>query len=434
MKVLCYFFPNDVDVQLLGDIFYQYTPQMAFRGRRALLLEVSKGRKLYSAEHIQARGLVYLKKLMILCRSSLATDAPTALALAAFNKSHFQQLPLESLIFFVSPFRTDEFLEKQLAQMILYFQKLGLRYLKDVQTLSRASLSARFGTLGGLIHQNLLSASDLLWPVYVPNEVVEEKVEFDFEYPVHNTEPILFYLKTILEKIAWRLRGQGKRLKSFYLEFKLENKDRSGSDLRRISISLSNGILSPKMIFAIAREQMDHQIRQNPFTARISAFRLVVQDHTPFSVSQRDLFDPKNEEDEEGYASLVSRMRIRLGDQAVFKASAVQSYIPELNWQKQQHNQLKSSLQSVAESREREFLPRRPLRLFKMPIPVQAIAGFILWNGQSVALNPQGQEIIFSDWWNEKTERIYFRLKTQTQEILWLFKCQDQFFIHGVFD
>src|SRR5687767_6076164 len=107
MKVICFYFTQEIDPATLGDIFYRYTPQVAFRGKQALFLEVSQCSKLYSAENILKRGLVHLKQLSLNASAAIADDVPTALALAVYKKNVKTELPVEALSLFASPFRQN---------------------------------------------------------------------------------------------------------------------------------------------------------------------------------------------------------------------------------------------------------------------------------------------------------------------------------------
>ena len=59
----------------------------------------------------------------------------------------------------------------------------------------------------------------------------------------------------------------------------------------------------------------------------------------------------------------------------------------------------------------------------------------LFWAGRRhriISLNRH--ELIQSEWWQGLSERHYFRVITDTAYDLWIFKSQEQFFLHGFFD
>lgn len=445
MTVICFLFPTDVDIQTLGEVFYRYTPQLAWRGRRALFLEVSQCQKIYTAEGIVRRGLVYLQQLGLKARVAMAESVPAALSLAIYRKSNIRELPIECLRFFALPFQVNEVVEKNVESILVHLKNLNIKTLGDFQEMRTESLLSRFGSVGWLLAQNTREGASFVWPRFAPADVVAESVEFDFEFPVESVEPILFHLKSLLDKIYLRLRGQGLRMKQLLLKLDLEH----GGKTYELSLIFTNGILAPKNIFQIVREQMDHEVRRRPLSQRVSAFHIEVKETTPYRQSQRDLFSPKKQEEEEEYSSLISRLRARLGQEAVFSVTPVQSFVPEFNWAKSASGPVEkestssrllsaskpSAFSTGSPDASREYVPFRPLRIFRSPLKTVPLGEFIYWEGQKIFLgNSASREVVLSEWWNDVPERIYFRASTKAGQDLWLFRSREGVFIHGFFD
>jgi hypothetical protein len=317
------------------------------------------------------------------------------------------------------PFGRDPVIEKNVIEIVGHLKKLGLRTVGAFEKLSSPHLMARFGALGWLLFKNVQEGATFVWPPFQPQEKVIESVEFDLEYPIESVEPILFFLKNLIEKIYLRLRVRGQRMKTLMLKMELEHPDADGAKVYEISITLANGILAAKTIFGIVKERLQQEVQQRPLPRRVTAFHLEVTDTTPYRLSQRDLFSPKKQEEEEEYTSLVTRLRVRLGAEAVFAAAPVQSFVPEYNWRKMSQ-QLPAALDDT------DIVPERPLRVFKTPIRMNHV--------EMEEIDIFEKEVLLSEWWNEIPERVYFRATHRNGQELWLFRSKEGVFLHGIFD
>lgn len=432
MKVACLHFQSPQDLQALGDIFYRATPQILKRGDRTLFLEISKTRGLYSEEKFLRRAKLTLARLGLAGRIGLAPDVPTALALAVYGVRSRDQLPVESLELFVDPLMKHELppagaSAKALPLLIGSLKSLGFLTIGDFSRIPPAQLSSRFGAIGLMAHERVQGRIDVAWPAFEPSKVVEEKHEFDLESPVDNLEPIFFTLRPMLERLFLRLRGQGKRARRFDVVMKQEHPSKISPQEYRVSILLQLPYVSPKAVFQITRERIEAQVRTLPLEHRLMSVRAIVTELAPYFENQRDLFDQKKEENDESFFQLVSRLGTKLGEGKAFFAQTRESYLPEKNWRR---------LGEYKESERTEsHVPARPLRLLPKPLPVRMNDSRILLpDGAEEIVAYDHIETIFSDWWENPVEKLYFRLHTRSGRSLWVFKTVDGCFLHGVFD
>lgn len=435
MRVLCLYFHEDVDLQGLGEIFYRYTPQIAFYKKRGLLLEVEQCKSLFGEQSLLLRAQVHLQALGLKANLALGSDPGSALSFAAYPSfGRKSDLPLETLSFFYAPFLqsdlkkegAEDFALRKIQDMIVCLKKLGISTLGQLsEKISTREMAQRFGALGTFLLNSLHQGEGRPWPFFKPRAVFLEEYEFDPEFPVESLEPILFHLKVMIEKVYWRLRGVGQRVK--VLEVFIQ-KEFGSPDV--ITVRLANGVLTPKAIFQITKEALYHQVqRTKPVRTyseqRVSAFKITVQETTPYRESQRDLFQPKKQEEEEELDLLLSRLKNRLGKEAVFKPSLRQSFIPEWNWNKEEK----------ANAVNKDAIPERPLRVLKEPVAAQIFDQSIYFMNQKVFVpDLYDQEVILSEWWNGVPERVYFRGCMQSGADLWMFRTAEAIFVHGYFD
>lgn len=428
MNVICLEFEKEQNMQALAEIFYRATPQVMIRDDRFLFLEISKCLGLYSLNGFLKRTLVTLRRAGLRAKIAVAEDVPTALAFAVLQKQNKLELPIESLKYYFDPLGEQAELAGKVSKMTELLKSLGVRTVKDFLKISVGEISSRFSGVGLLTYYRILGQSPVPWRSFQPSEVVTERHEFDLESPVDNLEPVYFKMKTLLDRMQLRLRSKGRRARQFDILLRQEHSMDPEDRDYKISICLQLPYVSQKVILQVAREMVEARVRAKPLRARITEFSLVVREEVPYSQSQKDLFDQKREESEESFFQFVSRVATRLGTQSVFFARMRESYLPEKNWER------------VPELSRREApvvdsLAERPLRIFSTPIPVHFWGKHLCWEDEVDEVEClENRELVFSEWWENSLERVYYRLTTKKGRQLWLYRTASGDFLHGEFD
>jgi hypothetical protein len=426
MKVVCLYFQEAQDTHSIAEVFYRATPQIMLRGDRAIFLEIGKCRNLYSEDSFMKRTKITLEKLNLKASIGVAHDIPTALSFAVYGQQEVLQLPIEALKFYADPLGDQDEIVKNVSKMILVLKDLGLRSLKDFSRLSRSELSARFSSLGLMCSLRIQGLNEILWKPFVLSEVLFETCEFDLESPVDNLEPIFFRLKPMIEKLSLRLRSKGRRLKKFEIVLQQEHALRPQERLRIFEVLLQLPYVSHKIIFQIAKEKIEAMVQAQPLKARISEFKAVVIEDVVYTMNQKSLFNQKAEETQENFFHVVSRIATKLGEKAAFFAEPQESYLPERNW---------SRSSEPKQKKIQDPLPERPLRVFHYAKPVQYMGRKIFSQDFSEEVDYwSDKEVVFSDWWNNSLERVYYRVFTKTGRHLWLYRTARGDFLHGEFD
>lgn len=416
MKVVCFYFEKKVDLKNIAEIFFRYTPQIAV-SENALFLEIEQCSRMYSeAEFLNLAEAIFLK-LEIAVKVGVAPSVPLALASASLGTKRLERIPLSFLRHFLFPFHGDEKQGALLTKIIWYFEKLGLRTVKELSTIPPRELSSRFGAMGLLLHQRVNDSSLLLWPKFIPEEKVREKRDFDAEVQIDSVEPLVFVIKGLLDRIYLRLLARDKTLKTFEVRLQPEYV---------ITIDLSFTNISIKTLLQLFRDKVSASLQRNPLPGEITGVEILVLEMAPYQRTQRDFFNPKKEENEESYLELVNRLSLKLGEKKVFKASLNESYLPEKNWGREKSGN--SFLPS-------DPLPSRPLRLLPEPVRLPCLAGKVYFDGKAIELkNISRPEVVFSDWWNRNEERVYFKARSHLGSDLWIYKNRETYFLHGLFD
>jgi protein ImuB len=179
----------------------------------------------------------------------------------------------------------------------------------------------------------------------------------------------------------------------------------------------------------------------------IEAATLAAREVEPLTAHQARL-DAEVEGDAADLAPLIDRLSNRLGEARVWTAAPVESHVPEL-----------------AVARRPPFSPApaagwdpeapRPVRLFRRPQPIEAMAPVpddppvqFRWRGQLHRIRrAEGPERVAEEWWKRPIEdadparvRDYYRLEDQEGRRFWVFRAglyepgpPAKWWLHGVF-
>ena len=495
-RVICIYFAHPVsDIQTIAEIFYRATPYVTWRrhktlnhkplGYEALFLEISKCQALYREPTFLARTRATLRRIALDAHLAIADDVGTALGLAFFRLDCKSQLPIEAVTFYVDPLGNQLDTEARLIEMAQTLRLMGVKTIGDFLRLPQYELASRFSRFGLLAYLRAQGQNDIVWPPFCPREHVIERFVFDEEAPAQNLEMIYFPLRPMIERAVLRLRARrsphagsqtpsshgASGLRARQIDIVLQHECASGADHdpngssllsereKRFSIFIQLPHVGSKVIFQILREKLENSLQTKSFFERpISEMRLEVVETAPYSLTQKNLFDQKKEENEESFFQLISRLATRLGPTAVFFAEPHASYLPEKNWRRvHEADSLKltndETVQPKAAKKIQHELPERPLRLLPKPIPLQ-------WAAEHWTV--RNKEVLLADWWEPRiysgdacsttpypasVERVYFRLisKDPTMPDLWVFRTvthgsssgsssHSTYFLHGVFE
>ena len=426
----------------LAEACLRWTPQVAL-GERAIFLEIGGCQKLYSEKTFLLRLQALLKRFSISAQVCVAGDIPTALALAVFStkpsaKSSVQSsgarrpmvkedLPIEALQIYASPFHSSNSLEKVISLM----RSLGVSTLEDALALPRKALAARFGKEAVLALRYVDFAQSLPWPRFVPKEKIIEACEVDDSYMVRELEPVLFLLRGLTDRILLRLRGQGRLVTAFEVRVFQENYSTIKEPLRTYRLELAFPVGSVLSLLSMLRDRLGFTLQREPLESPVVRLEVEVLDSVTSQGRQTDLFS-KKEEETESLQAVFARLTERLGEGRAFMAKAVESYVPERSWQK-----------TYSESERLQIrLPLRPLRILKKPQEIQRIDNCFVHRSKKWRVTELvGPERIAGEWWMNDQERDYYRVKTESGDELWVYSVMGsasvgapQYYLHGVFD
>jgi protein ImuB len=421
MRVLCIYFLEEAPVETIAEACFRFSPQIAL-GRRAIFIEIGACKHLYSEQSVLLRTQSVVSRFKKKGRLTIDDDIPTVLARAMFRSKDRRSLPVDALHIFASPFQETTMLD----HAITSFKRLGIETIGEILKIPRGAITVRFGKEALLAFHHIESAYQVIWPRFIPVEKVIESENVDEMYDVTDLEPLLFLLKSILDRVMLRLRGRSQVISNFKITFHLEKYSTLEKTEREWVFDLAFPQGSVISLLPMIRDKLNFDLERNPLLAPVRKIEVQVL-NSVFSKSKQTDFFSKKEEDLESFRSIVNRLSERLGFNRAFLAQPKEAYFPERNWQK--------TLEATSEVENK--VPERPLRILRTPLELRLIDQYLFYKKRKwKVLSLEGPERISGDWWIQDKERDYFKAKLESGEEFWIFHFPESgvYFLHGIFD
>ncbi|MFT3707346.1 MAG: DNA polymerase Y family protein [Archangium sp.] len=335
------------------------------------------------------------------------------------------------------------------------YRALGLSTLGELASLPPQALTGRFGTLG-LQAARLCRGEDdsRFLPDELP-EVMEESVQLD--WPAEALEPVLFALKTLVDRLCGRLQGRQKAAVRLTATVGLE----SGDPLR-VPLVLARASSESRLLVELIRHRLTDLTVQQPITTLHLRVDEASADHG------RQLVLGDAPAGEVALEVVMSRLQSALGEDSLFSAEPVATHRPEHGWQQGPPLAVHGSAphpdplparagrggtakwpkrKAKVEQKGTLSLPtlaQRPPRLFREPSPLTielsttgAIEHVLLAGRRRKVEQLIGPERLVGSWWSpEPFTRDYYRLQLEGVGQLWVFRDgkDGAFYAQGVFD
>jgi protein ImuB len=216
--------------------------------------------------------------------------------------------------------------------------------------------------------------------------------------------------------------------------------------VRRIAIEMGNPTREPAIIERLFREKL--AALADPLDAGFG-FNLIRLSATRTERDDYGVTGSGAPDQEKEIRLLVDRLAARFGSHRILSFQPNETHIPENAWTVKPAQYSRPSKFSWEKIRRPGDAPRRPLRLFARPEPVNFTVmpspPHLSWRkAVHIVTQYEGPERIAMEWWRgEKTGplRDYFRVEDNEGRRYWLY-CNDlqegnatarQWFVHGIF-
>ena len=410
----------------------RWTPRAALSGEDGLFLDLTGVDHLFGGEERMCRRiLAFCARAGFAARIAVAATPGAAHALARHGANPLAfcpagaeaealaQLPLAAL-------RLD-------GRAIAAARRLGLERIGEVFAMPRAPLARRLGKpFLTRLDQALGAAGEAIEPL-VPED--PPAAELRFAEPIATAEAIAEALALLMARLLDTLRKAGLAARAFTLLC-----DRVDGAVQRIAIGTARATRDGKHLLRL----LSMRIETIEPGFGLDAMRLLAGRCEPLGAEaiEGELAGAKPAPD---LAPLVDRLAGRLGHRHLYRASAVESDVPE------------RSVRRVGPLSPCAPWPRwpRPVRLLVPPERVESVVALLpdlpprrfTWRGRPYRVRAaDGPERIHGEWWRRSGEaeavRDYFQVEDEEGRRFWLYRRGDgvdartgdlSWYLHGLF-
>jgi protein ImuB len=291
---------------------------------------------------------------------------------------------------------------------------MGLTRVGDCLRLERASLARRLGPAFVIQIDRALGRVPDPRRAYVPPASFESRLELPA--PVENVESLTFALNRLLAELCGELRARSAGVMNLTLTLVYP---------KAAAVLVELGLLAPtrepRHLIELFRERLARLELAEP----VEALVLRAASYLPLGTPTLDLFGVRPGSGESA-ATLIERLRARLGQQAVEGLHCITDHRPE---RAHGHGDSKPAMPAV------EVRGERPVWLLPEPLPLEQ-------DGDAPRLDSvlelEGEaERIESGWWDGgDIARDYFVAHTRAGECYWIFRdrrAPRRWWLHGIF-
>ncbi len=306
--------------------------------------------------------------------------------------------------------------------VVTELERLGLRRIGQLRGLPRGSLARRFERpVLDRLDQAFGAVAEPITPRRPPPRF---HTRLGFAEPIGRTEDVTAALDRLLDDLCGQLAAAGRGARRLILTLY-----RVDGLATPIAVGTSRPNRDATALARLFRDRLDGL--DAGFGFEVIALVAAVTD--PVTARQDTLDQPAGAAPED-LAGLVDRLSLRLGDQAVFQAVPRPSHQPERAIRRRSPR----ARPARARSAERpaalsETVPRRPVRLFDPPRPIEVTAPvpddpplMFRWDGTvHRVVKADGPERIGPDWWRDRPTalpRDYYHVEDTVGRRFWLFR------------
>jgi len=432
--------PADADLlDGIADWCDRFTPFVAIDGVDGLLLDVTGTTHLFGGEAAMLETVrAAIARQGFTVRAALAGTAVAARALARYADATVAAPGMEAEAVAFLPVAALDLDSKDTHAL----RRAGLKTIAQVAGRTRAELNARFGKEMVFKLERALGQSEK--PISPRRVLPDYMAEHRFAEPVTAQAVVADSILSLAGTLCRLLeeRGQGARIleAGFF---------RSDGGVRRILLETARPLRDPKIVARLFRERLDalaDPIDPGFGFDLIRLGALHAERLGPESIGLEARPDDDKEID-----FLIDRLAARFGSHRIVVFQPQDTHIPEAAGAAvpAQHA---PETKLCWDARVSGEAPRRPLRMFAKPEPIEVMAQIpdgpplrFRWRRVLHAVSrAEGPERIAMEWWRNQSPqptRDYFRIEDEAGKRFWLYRdglygrepFAPRWYVHGLF-
>jgi protein ImuB len=294
-----------------------------------------------------------------------------------------------------------------------FFKSIGISSIGELMRLPREGLAKRCG-------KELLEKLDqALGALPEPRAFFAPPARFaaQLELPgeVTHAEGLLFAARRLLIQLEGLLTARQAGVRRFTLTLIHPKRNYKKGFIEKkfsvIEINLASPARSVERFARLLREQLAKLSLKEP----VEALRLEAADFTPLQEHTTGMFGDARA-DEENWAQLAERLQGRLGKGAIHGLTTQPDHRPEYAWRRVE----------LGEWDPREFRQPGPRPLWLLE-PARRI-------GEKEFELLAGPERVESGWWDgDEAQRDYFVARSADASVIWIYREDNGWYMHGIF-
>ncbi|RLQ20837.1 DNA polymerase Y family protein [Seongchinamella sediminis] len=290
-------------------------------------------------------------------------------------------------------------------------RRAGLHTLGDIFALPPAALARRCGARFSHYLQQVLGQREDIHPDYQLPATFSD--EYWFGYEVRGNEELFPAMQMLLQSLCRFLRNT--QLQTAEITWQLIGIDHSLQDIRVRSTASHSDWENWYQLTRIRLERLEVKVG-------VEGLRLQCRRFSSGQLENIDLFSPRKQR--EPLASLLDRLRNRLGLQAVRKVGCRDEHLPEFA--------VHTCPDRPADEGE-EYCAQRPFWLMPHPQGLTERRQQLFWQGPLELV--YGPERIEDNWWQQPVSRDYYIARGEAGQHYWVFRDRLAcgWYIHGIF-
>ncbi len=430
-------------LEAIADWCDRYTPLVAIDGKDGLFLDITGCAHLFGGEEALLEDiLIRISRLGFDVRGAISSAPGLSWAVARFDDSRI--VPPEAMEEALAPLPVASLRLGE--ETVAALQKMGLKQVGDLLAAPRAPLARRFGAQLLLRLDQAVGLAEE--PISPRRPVAQLSAERRLAEPVQAEADILQLAGRLAETLKPALEARGVGGRSFeLLLFRVDGA------VFRIAAGASQPLREPSRIASLFTERFGAIHDDLDVGYGFEIVRLNVLQHAPFDAMQGDFVGEGRQDS--SLSAFVDRVAARLGPDCLQGFELRQSHIPERAVRPLPAMTLLASMRRTGKEDAGHgfFRGERPLRLFRMPEPIETIAAEVpdgpprqfRWRRVMHRVSrAEGPERLSAEWWLEEKEepaRDYFQVEDEEGHRFWLFRkglygrsgTTPDWYMHGVF-
>ncbi|QFU77042.1 DNA polymerase Y family protein [Halioglobus maricola] len=289
-------------------------------------------------------------------------------------------------------------------------RRAGLHTLGDILALPQAAIGRRCGKTFIHFLRQVLGQQEDIHPDYQPPSNFSD--EYWFGYEVKANDELQPAIQLLLQSLCKFLRNT--QLQTAEIVWQLIGIDHS---LRKMRVRSTSSHSDWQSWFSLTRIHLDRL----ELATGVEGIALECVELRGGQLENIDLFNPRKQK--EPLASLLDRLRSRLGLQAVEQVGCRDEHLPEHALHTCSERPAGGSANSL----------QRPFWLMAQPQQLSCRRNHLHWQGELDLV--YGPERIEDNWWQQPVSRDYYIARGDQGQHYWVFRdrLEQAWYMHGIF-